>query len=242
MPSFKSLHILFLQRTENTEKWCVYFFGQESTGMKGDIMNVLIVFNHPYEKSYNNAVLKAALNGIEKGNHAAEIIHLDNENFDPVMREKDLKAFVIAQENLEESIRLLDPQVVAYKEKLDRADHIVFIFPIWWELMPALTKGFIDKIIFPGIAYDYNANGTGMKSRLPKLKGVTMITTMNTPSIAYRLIFGNAIKKALLLGTFWKIGIPNRKWINLSMVKFISEENRNKKLQKIERTFQNLKN
>lgn len=48
---------------------------------------------------------------------------------------------------------------------------------------------------------------------------LTLITTMNTPSSVYRLIFGNAIKKALFTGTFWKMGYGPRKWINLNMVR-----------------------
>lgn len=200
-------------------------------------MRVLIVFNHPYEMSFCNAILKAVKRGLDEGNHDIDLIHLDNDNFDPVMRGKDLQAFALARTDPERSQQLLDEQVLDYKQRIERADHIVFIFPIWWELMPALTKGFIDKLIFPGIAYDYNSKGTRMFSKLDKLKGVTMITTMNTPSIAYRLLFGNAIKKALLLGTFWKIGVKNRKWINLTYVKFTSDEKRSKWLANLESNF-----
>lgn len=199
-------------------------------------MNVLIVFNHPYEKSYCNAILKAVTNGLQKAKHHVDLIHLDKDEFDPVMRAKDLKAFVMGSNQPEEAYKLLDQQVLNYKQRLEAADHLIFIFPIWWELMPALTKGFIDKLIFPGIAYDFNAKNNRMKKRL-NLSGVTMITTMNTPKVLYRLIFANAIKKALLLGTFWKIGYKNRKWINLNMVKFSSDTNRKKWLEKIERQF-----
>ncbi|MGR5146867.1 NAD(P)H-dependent oxidoreductase [Photobacterium alginatilyticum] len=200
-------------------------------------MRVLIVFNHPYEMSFCNAILKAVKRGLDEGNHDIDLIHLDNDNFAPVMRGKDLQAFALARTDPERSQQLLDEQVLDYKQRIERADHIVFIFPIWWELMPALTKGFIDKLIFPGIAYDYNSKGTRMFSKLDKLKGVTMITTMNTPSIAYRLLFGNAIKKALLLGTFWKIGVKNRKWINLTYVKFTSDKKRSKWLANLESSF-----
>jgi hypothetical protein len=79
-----------------------------------------------------------------------------------------------------------------------------------------------------------------MIGRLKNLKGLTMVTTMNTPKIAYWAIFGNAIKKALLLGTFWKIGVPNRKWISLNYVKFTTQEKRKKWLLDIENKFQNL--
>jgi NAD(P)H dehydrogenase (quinone) len=63
---------------------------------------------------------------------------------------------------------------------------------------------------------------------------------MNTASIVYRLIFGNAVKKAIMTGTFWKTGYKNRKWINLSMVKMVSDQKRKKWLAKINRRFAKL--
>ena len=204
-------------------------------------MKVLIVFNHPYKSSYCNAILETVKTGLEKGNHEVDLIHLDDENFDPVMRAKDLRAFAQAKDKAQNCLEAIDPQVINYKEKLERAEHLVMIFPIWWELMPAMTKGFIDKVIFPGISYDYTHGGKGMKNRLPHLKGLSIITTMNTPSLIYRLVFGNAIKCAIMTGTFWKIGIKNRKWISLNMVKFVSDQKRKKWLVSLENKFRMLK-
>ncbi len=200
-------------------------------------MRVLIVFNHPYSGSFCNAILESVQKGLRKANHEIDLIHLDEDNFDPVMRGKDLQAFVTARTDPERALSMLDEQVLNYKEKIIAAEHIVFIFPIWWELMPALTKGFIDKVIFPGIAYEYKGSGSGMMLTMDKLTGISVITTMNTPAILYRLIFGNAIKKALLLGTFWKMGIKNRKWINLAGVKQASDQKRQRWLSKIEQHF-----
>lgn len=56
----------------------------------------------------------------------------------------------------------IDKQANEYIHCVKAADHLVFIFPIWWELMPALMKGFIDKVIFPGETYDYTSSGYGM--------------------------------------------------------------------------------
>jgi len=56
-------------------------------------MKVLIVFNHPYEKSYCSAILNAAKAGLQSGNHDIDVIHLDNDGFNPVMTAGDLKAF-----------------------------------------------------------------------------------------------------------------------------------------------------
>lgn len=193
-------------------------------------MRVAVVFNHPYEGSYCNSILESVKAGLENGKHEMDLIHLDNDHFDPVLKAEDLKAFV--------NRCPVDSEVIRYGERLKKADHLVFIFPIWRELMPALMKGFIDKVIFPGVAYDYsNASNTRMKPLLTNLKGVTVITTMNTPRILYKMVFGNAIKKALLRGTFWKLGYKNRKWINFDKVKSVSEKKRLQWLKKIERRF-----
>ncbi len=199
---------------------------------KGTEMKTVIVFNHPYERSFCNAILNSVSCGLKKGNHEVDVIHLDKEGFNPVMSTEDLKGF---KEN-----RAVDPKVLEYKRRIETADHLIFIFPIWWELMPAMTKGFIDKVIFPGVAYNYTEKGF-MKKNFLKLSGITLITTMNTPSFFYRIIFGNAIKKAVLFGTFWKMGYKNRKWIKLSMVKFVSDEKRKKWLLRIEKHFEKFK-
>ncbi|WP_127115571.1 NAD(P)H-dependent oxidoreductase [Shimia sediminis] len=197
-------------------------------------MRVLVVFNHPYEGSFCNALLQSTLSGLHAAGHETDLIPLDNDGFDPVMRAKDLKAFVTAQSNRTGATELLDPQLRDYMARIEQADHILFIFPIWWELMPALMKGFIDKLIFPGFVYDYTPSNKGMTLRMERLKGVTMITTMNTPGLIYRLLFGNAIKKALLLGTFWKIGIKKRRWISFNSVKFVKPEQREEWLAQVE--------
>jgi len=193
-------------------------------------MKVVIVFNHPYEGSFCTAILNAVCRGLEKAGHEPDIIHLDKDAFNPVMTSGDLQAFRNKQAT--------DPKVLDYKSRLEKAGHIVLIFPIWWELMPALMKGFIDKVFFPGLAFDYSDKGnTRMKPLLNNIKGVSVITTMNTPGILYRLVFGNAIQKALLRGTFWKAGYRNRKWISFTMVKSVSDDKRRYWLTKIEKTF-----
>lgn len=130
--------------------------------------------------------------GLKKGGHTCKVINLDKDNFDPVMRAKDLKAFAELGRGIESALMNLDPTVFRYKKNLEWADHIVMIFPIWWMSMPAMMKGFVDKVIFPGVAYDMD-NGR-LVSRLASLKQVTVISTMNTPADIYRDMFGNSLE------------------------------------------------
>ena len=129
----------------------------------------------------------------------------------------------MAGKGIPDALDDVDPLVRKYKTKLEQAEHLVLIFPIWWMNMPAMMKGFIDKVIFPAIAYDMK--GGLLKSRLP-IKKVTVISTMNTPADVYREHFNNAIEGNLINGTFRQIGIEEVEWISLSMVKQAPQEER----------------
>lgn len=198
-------------------------------------MKTLIVYNHPYEGSFCNAILKAVQRGLKKGGHTCKVINLDKDYFDPVMRAKDLKAFAELGRGIESALMNLDPTVFRYKKKLEWADHIVMIFPIWWMSMPAMMKGFVDKVIFPGVAYDMD-NGR-LVSRLASLKQVTVISTMNTPADIYRDMFGNSLEGSLIKGTFNQIGIHDAEWISFNMVKQVGTEVREQWLADLEERF-----
>jgi len=196
-------------------------------------MKLVIVYNHPYEGSFCNAILNSVNNGAAAAGHEIDVINLDKDKFNPVMSSEDLLAF--------RNKKSIDPIAINYIQRVKSADQVVFIFPIWWELMPALMKGFIDKVIFPGELYDYNRSGFGMVSLAENIKKITIITTMNTPLIMYKLIYGNAIKKALIKGTIQKTGNRKVKWLSLNMVKFSSDSKRKKWLAQIEKRFTNLR-
>ena len=192
-------------------------------------MKVVIVFNHPYEKSYCSAILEAVNTGLQKGKHHVDLIHLDNDNFNPVMSKGDLKAFV--------DHTPIDPQVIDYSNRLKNADQLIFIFPIWWDLMPAMTKGFIDRVLAPGIVYDHHPRGFGLIPLLKNLKGVTIITTMNKPKIMYSLLIGNLIRRAMLRSVFKTMGYKNLNWISHNMVKSVTQKKRVKWLYDLEKRF-----
>ena len=198
-------------------------------------MKTLIVFNHPYGGSYCAAVMAAVEKGLEKSGQPYKTINLDQDEFDPVMRSKDLIAFAGAGRTGEEALGVVDETVMRYKGMLEWAEHLVMIFPIWWMTMPAMTKGFIDKVIFPGIAY--KMEGDKLKSTLTNLKQVVIITTMNTPADVYRDEFDNSLEGCLIKGTFNKIGIHDIKWISLNMVTKSGDEKRWLWLDEIEKMF-----
>lgn len=198
-------------------------------------MKTLIIYYHPHEGSFCSAIRDAVISGLEVGKHEYKLVDLGVDEFDPVMRAKDLKAFAMAGRIGEEGLEGVDPIVLKYMKKLRWAEHIVMIFPIWWMSMPAMMKGFVDKVIFPGVVY--KMEGGNLVSMLSGLKQVTIITTMNTPADVYKNMFNNSIEGSLIKGTFNKIGIHDIRWISLNMVKQVGDEKRWVWLDEIETEF-----
>lgn len=198
-------------------------------------MRTLIVFNHPYEGSFCSAILQSVIQGLKNASHQVDLMHLDRDGFIPVMSQVDLQAFI--------QHKSVDAQVIDFCQRLRKADHLIFIFLIWWDLIPAMTKGFIDRVLSPGVAYDHHPRGYGLVPLLNKLQSVTIITTMNKPKLMYTLLIGNLIKKAMLRSVFRTMGYKKLAWISFTSVKAVSERTRLTWLNKMEKRFsqQNLK-
>lgn len=192
-------------------------------------MRVLLVADHPYSGAFTHALVASAKRGLTTAGHQIDLIDLHEDGFDPVMHGKDLAAWRVGQN--------VDPLVADYQQRLVAADYLILAFPIWWELMPAMTKGFIDKVVAKDVAYSQPKAGGLMTGRLTRLQGVSMLTVMASPDVAYRLVFGNPITKAVFRGTFRKIGVKRLKWVNHSNPAAKTPEQREAMLESMESRF-----
>jgi NAD(P)H dehydrogenase (quinone) len=188
----------------------------------GKPMRILLVLDHPYtlasaanirhQRSFSAAVAAAAIRGATGAGHQIDVIDLAADGFQPAMTRDDLAAWRQA--------RTVDPQVSDYQRRLAQADHLVFVFPVWWEAMPAATKGFLDRVLVKGVAFEElpNARGNPFRNLMTRLGGVTVMSVMTTPDKAYRWWYRDPLTKIMFKGTFAKIGIQNLKWINYDRV------------------------
>lgn len=208
-------------------------------------MRVLVVLDHPYtmssadniphRRSFTAAVAAAAVSGARGAGHDVDLIDLAADGFRPAMSRADLVAWRQAG--------VVDPMVDDYQRRLLAADHVVFAFPVWWEAMPAATKGFLDRVLTKGVVYDEipEARGNPFRSRMPRLGGVTALSVMTTPHAAYRWWFKDPLTKILFKGTFGKIGVKKLKWLNYASVTEKTDEQRTRMLEDTERYFGRLR-
>ncbi|WP_125574060.1 NAD(P)H-dependent oxidoreductase [Levilactobacillus huananensis] len=179
-------------------------------------MKTVIIFDHPYtatagdnvphHRSFLAALLKTVMAQQRQANHDVDLIDLHADGFNPVMSADDLSNWRRGQST--------DPMVADYQRRLLTADRIIFMFPVWWEVMPAMTKGFLDKVYAKGQLYQADT----MQTKLTKQPRIDIITTMSTPNWIYRLIFGAPLAKLLFRGTFLKTRLWHFKWHNFAQV------------------------
>ncbi len=204
-------------------------------------MKVLIVLDHPYtiasagnvphQRSFSAAVADAAIRGARSAGHEVDLIDLAADGFQPAMTGADLAAW--------RQGHAIDPQVMDYQRRLLAAGHLAFVFPVWWEAMPAATKGFLDRVLTKGVVYEElpEAKGNPFRSRMTNLGGVSVLSVMTTPDKAYRWWYRDPLTKILFKGTFAKIGVRNLRWTNYASVTSKSTEQREEMLQRTERAF-----
>lgn len=85
-------------------------------------------------------------------------------------------------------------------EKIMAADHLVWIFPVWWGGLPAITKGFIDRIFLPRMAFRYDDKSNQIRVHLQN-KTARIVTTSDQSGWTYKWYFGELSTRQLKQAT-----------------------------------------
>ncbi|XEC94068.1 NAD(P)H oxidoreductase [Paenibacillus tarimensis] len=112
-------------------------------------MKVLTVVSHPRENSLTFAVANCFVQGLKEAGHETEVLDLYRSGFNPVLREADEPDWSAEDQHF-------STEVVAEFERMKKHDALAFIFPLWWWSMPAMLKGYIDRVWNYGLAYGPN--------------------------------------------------------------------------------------
>ena len=123
-------------------------------------MTSLVVVSHPDPNSLTHHVARATSDAIHAAGGIVEIADLAAENFDPRFTEADLALFKGKAD--------APADVLAEQERIDRADHLILVFPMYWWSMPALLKGWIDRVFVAGWAYEF-PSGSAFEKKLDRL-------------------------------------------------------------------------
>lgn len=173
---------------------------------------ITIIFGHPLEDSLSGATRDALVGHLNASKQPYHVIDLYKDGFDPAMAPEERRTFFTTTGESN------DPLVRQYQNKLKETDHLVFIFPIWFDEQPAIISGFFERTCLPGFAYAYTEKGT--VPLLTQVKKVTVITSSGAATEALAGPLGNMIENHFIKHIVYNMtgpmtGDEGMAWINL---------------------------
>jgi putative NADPH-quinone reductase len=182
---------------------------------------ILIINGHPDKESYNFALAAAYKKGVENTQAQLEEINIRELSFNP---------------NLQFGYRKrteLEPDLLHAQELIKWADHLVWIYPVWWGSVPAIMKGFIDRVFLPGFAFQKKEDSVWWDKYLTG-RTARLICTLDQPSWYYKWVYGNPSHKAMKKLTMNFVGIKKVSVTTIGPIRMSKVEYREKWLTKME--------
>ena len=152
-------------------------------------MHVQIVYCHPLPNSYNRALLDALSAGLQEAGHRVTVTDLYREQFDPVLSRQERAGYYE---------RPYLPPCSGHVDLLRRIEGIIFCFPTWWSSMPAMLKGYVDRVWAPGVAFEHDLDRGRLKPLLHHIKIFGVVTTYGAPWLMTRLMLGDPNRTTLM--------------------------------------------
>jgi NAD(P)H dehydrogenase (quinone) len=165
-------------------------------------MHVLVVLAHPRRSSFTGELADALCQGLEEAGHTLELADLYQEGFDPLLDEGQF-GFETA----------LDPEaerpqdVVREQARLDRAEGLIFVYPFWWSDVPAILKGWFDRVWSYGYAYAYEADRS-RRTRLRITKALALCAAGHTDEKLEQIGMRQAHHRVMVEDRLLGVGIP----------------------------------
>lgn len=151
--------------------------------------HILVILGHPAADSLCAAMARAYAEGAQQQGAEVRCLNVDQLAFDPILR-----AGYRGDQPLE-------PDLQAARADITWANHLVWVYPIWWGAMPALLKGFIDRTFLPGYAFKYR-KGSSLWDKLLAGRSAELLVTMDSPPWYFRWVTRmpghHQMKKAIL--------------------------------------------
>lgn len=162
-------------------------------------MLISVILAHPTPGSFNHAIAQTVVETLVIGGHTVRLHDLYTERFDPVLPGAEIP-----------KTAALPPEVAAHCAEIAEADGIVIVHPNWWGQPPAILKGWVDRVIRPGVAYEFleGDSGEGVPRGLLRAQVALVLNTSNTPWEREQAIFGDPLHALWKNCIFDLCGVP----------------------------------
>lgn len=190
-------------------------------------MNIIIVLGHPSKGSFNHAIADTAASKLHENGHEVTYHDLYAERFDPLLFGEEIP------KDAE-----IDPLIEKHCKEIRDADGIIIVHPNWWGQPPAILKGYIDRVIRAGVAYEFleGDDGEGVPNGLLKTETAIVFNTSNTPEERELEVFGDPLEAIWKNCIFDLCGVENFYRKMYRVIVTSSREERQQWLEDVEKT------
>jgi NAD(P)H dehydrogenase (quinone) len=171
-------------------------------------MRVLVVYAHPLADSFAAALHRTVVAALQRGGHRVDDCDLYAEGFQPVLTAAERRAYNTASPDL--------AGVTDYVARLKAAEAVVLCFPTWWYGMPAILKGWFDRVWTNGVAFTLPEGGGAIRPALHNIRKFAVVTTYGSPWWLMNLVL-RAPVRAVLIGGLRRLCAPDCRWIFLAL-------------------------
>jgi putative NADPH-quinone reductase len=149
-------------------------------------MKISVILAHPHKKSFNYAIYETVLETLQRNGHDIRPHDLYYEKFDPLLEGVELATGETS-----------DWRIIKHRDEIKEADGIIIIHPNWWGQPPAILKGWCDRVLRSGVAYEFDVDddGSGVPKGLLKAKTALVFNTSNTPEERENKVFGDPLER-----------------------------------------------
>lgn len=155
-------------------------------------MRMLLIYCHPCPESFTAAIRDKAMAALAATGHEVRLIDLHAEDFDPVMRAEERRAYHTAGVN--------EAPVAAHLDALRWCEGLLFVYPTWWYGLPAMLKGWLDRVWIPHATFTMPEGGKPIGRVLTNIRFIGVISTLGSPWWWWRLVMSEPGRRTLLRG------------------------------------------
>lgn len=183
---------------------------------------ILVILGHPQTDSFCGALAQAYSEAAQIAGAEVRRINLGELQFDPILW------------NGYREVQPLEPDLVKAQEDILWAEHLVLVYPNWWGGLPALLKGFCDRVLLPGFAFKYHQQDP-FWDRLLQGRSAQLMVTMDTPPWYYRWGFKQPGHEQMRRTILEFCGVKPVKILSIGTVRGSSDAQRQQWLEKVRR-------
>jgi putative NADPH-quinone reductase len=187
----------------------------------------LVVIAHPSTDSYCHGLATRAESGLRAGGHEVVVLDLYEVGFRVAMTAEEREAY-------HGDMPIVDPMVAEHASLVQRAEVIVFVYPTWWSGLPAILKGWLERVMVPGIGFVLDERTNKVRPGLGQMRRLVGISTYGSPRSYVRLVNDNGrriITRALRMSCGLRV---RTSWLGLYAIDTATAAERTEFLARVE--------